>query len=190
MSFGIRKLTFSPSQPYRYEIMGELGELIFTAERDSPWLPNPTRRVTFRNPAGDLVATVEPPELLAPWREQVIYGLRFPGDEQPRYSIEESFPTVDRVLLRVPNYHMAWGNSAYVVRGSRYGLHFYELFDENDDLIGEITRPLSGPSYNVESQSPALSQSPLILATLAIIIDMVMADDEVEGRRDMSRSRE
>lgn len=180
MSFGIRKLTFSPEQPYRYEVLDESGDLILIAERDSPWLPNPTRRITFHNPAGEIMAKVEPPEVLAPWREQATYGLCFPGDESPRYVVVESFPLVDRVLLRVPNYHVAWGNSAYVVRGSRYGLRFYELFDENDNPIGEITRPHSGPHYNIECSSPALAQSPLILATLAIIIDMVMADDEVD----------
>ena len=188
--FDIRKLTFSPDQPYRYEIMNESGETILTAERDSPWLPNPTRRVTFRDPSGEVVATVEPPEVLAPWREQVIYGLCFPGEESPRYTVEETFPLVDRVLLRVPHYHMAWGDKAYVVRGSRYGLHFYELFDENDDLIGEIVRPLSGPNYSIACQAPALTQAPLILAMLVIIIDMVMADDEAGGKRGKSKSRE
>ena len=191
MSYTIRKQTYSDGQAYRYYISDDAGNLRYLAERTGMLLPSPTRLVEFFDPDHDPTGRLQPPDV-TPWQRERRYEV-FAGDEaeKPYAVIEEKWGLVDILLLRLPRYEVQLGKHNYVVRGSRYGEHFYEIFrpceeeewrdeervDEDEDRpreikVGEVERPTAGPSYTVESTAAPLRQALLVLAAVAILIDM------------------
>ncbi len=200
MSYTIRKLTYSDGRAYRYHIYDDAENLRYVAEPTGLLLPSPTRLVEFFDLDHNLSGRLQPPDV-APWRRGKRYEV-FAGKEteQPYTVIEEKWGLVDILLLRLPRYEVQLGQHRYVVRGSRYGEHFYEIFrpcEEEEEVgegmvegevkgaeedgeearpkevkVGQIQRPAAGPSYIVESDAAPLRQALLVLAALAILIDM------------------
>lgn len=207
MSYSIHKLTYSDGRAYRYHISDDAGNLRYVAERTGMLLPSPTRLVEFFDPDHNPSGRLQPPDV-APWRRGRRYEV-FVGEEaeEPYTVIEEKWGLVDILLLRLPRYEVQLGEYRYVVRGSRYGEHFYEIYrpcEEDEEVneeqvdeemgegedegtgegdeeeaearrevkVGHIQCPTAGPSYIVESDAAPLRQALLVLAALAILIDM------------------
>jgi hypothetical protein len=196
MSYTIHKQTYSDGRAYCYHISDVSGNLRYVAERTGMLIPSPTRLVEFFDPGHNLAGRLQPPDV-APWQRGTHYEV-FVGQEaeEPYAVIEERWGLVDILLLRLPRYEVQLGKHYYVVRGSRYGERFYEIFrpleeeergdeeevdeeraEEDEDRpketkVGEIERPTAGPSYTVESGAAPLRQALLVLAALVILIDM------------------
>jgi len=189
MSYTVHKLTYADGRAYRYQISDDAGNLRYVAEPTGLLLPSPTRLVEFFDLDHNLSGRLQPPDV-APWRRGKRYEI-FVGKEteQPYTVIEEKWGLVDILLLRLPRYEIQLGQHRYVVRGSRYGEQFYEIFRpcEEGDIketeedkeaspkevkVGQIQRPAAGPSYTVESDAAPLRQALLALAALVILIDM------------------
>nr|HID13720.1 hypothetical protein [Anaerolineae bacterium] len=188
MSYAIHKQTYSEGRAYRYHILNEAGNLRYVAERTGLLLPSPTRLVEFFDPDHNPVGRLQPPHV-APWRRGTRYEV-FVGEEAEdlRAVIRERWRLVDILLLRLPRYEVQLGEYRYVVRGSRYGERFYEIFRPRGETeatgegdkeakpkeikVGQIQRPTAGPSYIVETDAAPLRQAPLVLAALVILIDM------------------
>ena len=94
---------------------------------------------------------------------------------------------MDILLLRLPRYKVQLGRHHYIVQGSRYGEHFYEIFrlhEKSEDRVeeeqsqteevkvGRIQRSTAGPSYIAEVTVAPLRQSLLALAAVVILIDV------------------
>jgi hypothetical protein len=206
MSYAIQKQTYADGQAYRYHISDKTGRLRYVAEPTGYLLPSPTRLVEFFDPDHNRVGRIQPPDS-APWRRAERYEVFTGGEtEKPRAIILERWRLVDILLLRLPRYVMQLGKYNYVVRGSRYGGRFYQIFrprrreeveaeDEPEERIdaesnrshteeseeepqasevevGQIERPVAGPSYLVETEAAPLRQAPMVLAALVILIDM------------------
>jgi hypothetical protein len=202
VSYAIHKQTYAGGQAYRYHVSDEAGRLRYVAEPTGLLLPFPTRQVEFFDPDHSLVGRIRPPDV-APWQRGERYDVMVGKDaKEPRAVIRERWRQVDVLLLHLPHYEVQLGKYSYVVRGSRYGERFYEIFrprgeegigkaedgEQADEEIGEgekdpglpskdvevgyIQRPAAGPSYIVETDAAPLRQSPLALAALVILIDM------------------
>jgi len=203
MNYAIHKRTYADGQAYRYHISDEAGHLCYIAEPTGRLLPSPTRLVEFFDPDHNRTGRLQPP-VVAPWRRGKRYEVftYSEGEEtkEPHAVIQERWRLVDILLLRLPRYEVQLGDYCYLVRGSRYGERFYEIFhlrgeegidegtgkDEEIGKIGEngeehelkevkvgqIQRSTAGPSYIVEADAAPLRQAPLVLAALAILIDM------------------
>ncbi len=203
MSYAIQKQTYADGQAYRYHILDETDRLRYVAEPTGRLLPSPTRLVEFFDPDHNRVGRVQPADV-ASWRRAEQYEI-FTGEEteRPQATIVERWRLVDILLLRLPRYVMQLGTYSYVVRGSRYGGSFYQIFHlcEGEDVetvaehpasddggteteeseeepqnrevaVGQIERPVAGPSYLVETDAAPLRQAPIVLAALVILIDM------------------
>jgi hypothetical protein len=219
-TYTIHKLTYSDGRAYRYHIYDEAENLRYVAERTGMQLPSPTRLVEFFDPEENPSGRLQPPDI-APWLRGTRYEI-FAGEEaeEPYAVVQERWGLVDILLLRLPRYDVRFGKHRYVVRGSRYGAHFYDIYrphqdeqdeeegqepevaeepeapavedledidldleleDQTDDeerakpkdtRVGEIHRPAAGPSYIIKTQAAPLRQALLVLAALAILIDM------------------
>jgi hypothetical protein len=202
MKYAIHKLTYSDGRAYRYHVSNMAGHLCYVAEHTSMLLPCPPRLIKFFDPDQNPVGRLQPPDVLS-WQHETRYEL-FVGEtaEKPRAVIQEQWRPVDILLLQLPHYELQLGKYRYVARGSRYGIHFYEIFrphgKENSDekragketeknaemeakekgprpkevKVGEIQCPTSGPSYILETNAAPLRQAPLVLAALVILIDI------------------
>ena len=199
MSYAIDKLTYSDGRAYGYHISDEDGQLRYVAERTGLRLPSPTNLVEFfdpgRNPTGRLQ-----PLYIGPWRCAARYEVFVgQGPQELRTVIRKQWRLVDILLLRLPRYDVQLGQHRYVARGSRYGRKFYEILHsygegewtgeatEEDAAeaqggeeepsarevqVGQIRRQTAGPRYVVETIAAPLRQALLVLASLAILIDM------------------
>lgn len=128
MRAAIHKQTYSRGRAYRYRILDEAGQLCCIAEPTGLLLPTPTRRVEFFDPDQELVGRLQPTDV-ASWRRVKRYELCVGGGPgEPCAVIREWSPLVDVLLLRLPRYEVQLGPTRYVVRGSRYGERFYEIF--------------------------------------------------------------
>ncbi|MFQ6100042.1 MAG: hypothetical protein ACE5OS_02250 [Anaerolineae bacterium] len=131
MSYTIHKLTYADGRAYRYHISDEAGNLRYVAERTGMLLPSPTRLVEFFDPDHNPSGRLQPPEV-APWlrgkRYEVFVNKGGEEAEEPYAVIKETWRLVDILLLRLPRYEVQLGEHCYIVRGSRYGEHFYEIF--------------------------------------------------------------
>ena len=204
MNYGIYKQTYGGQEAYRYRIVDNADRLRYLAEPSDVFLPNQDRLVTFFDPDHDPIGWLALPQYpTGPWNG--LYDL-FLGDiEQPRATIEEQWGLVDMILLRLPRYVLHVGTRAYTFLGSRYGERLYEIFlpaegdeglvesgnlDEEGmkealqaarerwgEPVGEIVRPTRGPSYAVETEAAVLRQSPLLLASLVVVVDMLLYGD-------------
>jgi hypothetical protein len=124
----IHKQTYSGGRAYRYRVLDEAGQLCCVAEPTGLLLPNPTRLVEFFDSDHDLVGRLQPTDV-ASWRRVKRYELFVAREaEEPRAVIREWSRLVDLLLLRLPRYEVQLGTYRYVVRGSRYGERFYEIF--------------------------------------------------------------
>ncbi|RLD00313.1 MAG: hypothetical protein DRI77_00815 [Chloroflexi bacterium] len=199
MSYTIRKLTYSDGRAFRYHISDDVGNLRYIAERTGMFLPSPTYLLEFFDPDHNLSGRLQPPDV-APWQRGKHYEVFVGAAEEPYAAIQETWRLVDILLLRLPRYEVQLGAYRYIVQGSRYGGHFYEIFrprekkETNEEQVdegagedgeeetrakgemkvGQIQRPTVGFSYIVESDAAPLRQAPLVLASLVILIDMEM----------------
>jgi len=200
MTYEIHKLTYSDGRAYRYHISDAAGHLCYVAEHASMLRSSRTRLVEFFDPDQNPVGRLQPPDV-PPWCRPTHYEV-FVGAEvqEPRAAIQERWRLVDILLLRMPRYELQLGKHLYAARGSRYGAHFFEIFRPRSEKdldkerthttdteesgaqgdphelteikVGEIRRPTAGPSYVIETDAAPLRQAPLVLAALAILIDM------------------
>ena len=131
MSYTIHKQTYTDGRAYRYHISDEAGHLCYVAERAGLLLPSPTRLVKFFDSDHNPVGHLQPPDI-APWRRGKRYEVFVYSEgeeaEDPHAVIRERWRLVDALLLSLPRYEVQLGETCYVVRGSRYGEHFYEIF--------------------------------------------------------------
>lgn len=137
IAWTVRKMTYSDGRAYQYHISDEAGELRYVAKPTGLLLPIPTRLVEFfdtdRNPSGRLQ-----PQDVAPWLRATHYELLVGEDEEePIAVIQERWRLVDILLLRLPRYDVQFGENRYVIRGSRYGSHFYGIFRLGEEIVEE-----------------------------------------------------
>jgi hypothetical protein len=172
MIYSIHRCAFSPREPYRYHVSDPQGDDLYAIERSNPITPfaEQTIRVLDRN--GEALASVQPQA-----NGHVMYWIHFPNDAAPRFGIEHTHTLADQLLRRSPCFRLIGIEQDYIARGSRHGAHFYEIFDSADQWRGEITPQSRGATYTVESASPTLSQLPLLLSLLTVVIDLHHADD-------------
>ncbi|HUX78028.1 MAG TPA: hypothetical protein VMY40_15455 [Anaerolineae bacterium] len=200
MRTAIHKQTYSGGRAYRYRVLDEAGQVCCVAEPTGLLLPTPTRLVEFFDSDHELVGRLQPTDV-ASWRRVKRYELFVAREaEEPCAVIREWSRLVDVLLLRLPRYEVQLGTYRYVVRGSRYGERFYEIFrarggraEEVDEgveqgeeaeaagrrapkpreaRVGQIQRPAAGPSYVVETDAAPLCRAPTVLAAVVILIDL------------------
>jgi hypothetical protein len=124
----IHKQTYSGGRAYRYRVLDEAGQLCCVAEPTGLLLPTPTRLVEIFDSEHELVGRLQPTDV-ASWRRVKRYELFVGGGTEELCAvIREWSRLVDVLLLRLPRYEVQLGRTLYVVRGSRYGEHFYEIF--------------------------------------------------------------
>ncbi len=127
-TYTIHKLTYSDGRAYRYHVSDDADQLHYVAVRTGMLLPSPTRLVEFFDPQDTPTGRLQPPDV-APWLRGTRYEI-FAGEEteEPYAVIQERWGLVDILLLRLPRYEVQLGQHRYIVRGSRYGAHFYRIF--------------------------------------------------------------
>ena len=198
----VHKQTYTGGRAYRYHIVDEAGRLCYLAEPAGLLLPSPTRLVEFFAPDHSRVARLQPPRV-ARWRREKHYTVFVGrGTEEPHAVIRERWRLVDMLLLRLPRYDVQLEGDGYVVRGSRYGERFYEIFRSCDGeveqgrageeirryveteaqgeagprsremKVGQIERPTTGASYIVQTDATPLRQALLVLAAVVVLIDL------------------
>jgi hypothetical protein len=134
----IHKQTYSGGRAYRYRVLDEAGQLCCVAEPTGLQLPTPTRLVEFFDSEHELVGRLQPTDV-ASWRRVKRYELFVGGGaEEPCAVIREWSRLVDVLLLRLPRYEVQLGRTLYVVRGSRYGERFYEIFRAREGGAEEV----------------------------------------------------
>jgi hypothetical protein len=134
----IYKQTYSGGRAYRYRVLDEAGQLCCVAEPTGLQLPTPTRLVEFFDSEHELVGRLQPTDV-ALWRRVKRYELFVGGgSEEPCAVIREWSRLVDVLLLRLPRYEVQLGRTLYVVRGSRYGERFYEIFRAREGGAEEV----------------------------------------------------
>jgi hypothetical protein len=146
-AYTIHKLTYADGRAYRYPISDETRQIRYVAERTGMLLPSPTRLVEFFDPDHNLAGRLQPPDVL-PWLRVMCYEL-FVGEEteEPHAMIQEQWRLVDILLLRLPRYELQLGKHRYIIRGSRYGAHFYEIFrprEEGEEAEEEEAKEAEG----------------------------------------------
>jgi hypothetical protein len=128
LRIAVHKQTYSDGRAYRYHVSGEAGDLRYVAEPTGLLLPSPTRLVEFFDPHRNPVGRLQPSDG-AGWRRAKRYDVSVGEEmEEPYAVIWERLRLVDVLLLRLPRYEVQLGQYRYVVRGSRYGERFYEIF--------------------------------------------------------------
>jgi hypothetical protein len=134
----IHKQTYSGGQAYRYRVLDETGQLCCVAEPTGLQLPTPTRLVEFFDSEHELVGRLQPTDV-ASWRRVKRYELFVGGGAEELCAvIREWSRLVDVLLLRLPRYEVQLGRTLYVVRGSRYGERFYEIFRAREGGAEEV----------------------------------------------------
>jgi hypothetical protein len=198
----IHKQTYTGGRAYRYRVVDEAGRLCYLAEPTGLLLPSPTRLVEFFAPDHNRVACLQPPRV-ARWRREKHYAVFVGrGTEEPHAVIRERWRLVDMLLLRLPRYDVQLEGDGYVVRGSRYGERFYEVFRSCDGeveqgrtgeeirryveteaqgeagprsremKVGQIERPTTGVSYIIQTDAAPLRHAMLVLAAVVVLIDL------------------
>jgi hypothetical protein len=134
----IHKQTYSGGRAYRYRVLDEAGQLCCVAEPTGLQLPTPTRLVEFFDSEHELVGRLQPIDA-ASWRCVKRYELFVGGGAEELCAvIREWSRLVDVLLLRLPRYEVQLGRTLYVVRGSRYGERFYEIFRAREGGAEEV----------------------------------------------------
>jgi hypothetical protein len=198
----IHKQTYADGRAYRYRVVDEAGRLCYLAEPVGLSLPSPTRLVDFLAPDHSRAARLQPSQV-ARWRREKHYTVYFGRRTgEPHAVIRERWRLVDMLLLRLPRYDVQLGGDGYVVRGSRYGERFYEIFRScsgeveqaramegirrsvdmegqgevgprsREIEVGQIERPTIGSNYIVQTDAAPLLQAPLVLVAVVVLIDL------------------
>lgn len=164
-TYTIHKQTYSDGRAYRYRMSDDAGRLCYIAKRTGLLRPAPTRLVEFFDPDDNLSGRLQPPDL-APWLRASRYEL-YVGEEEaeaetevePQALIKETWNLVDILLLRLPRYQIQMGQNRYVIRGSRYSTHFYEIYDHTgEEEIEETPEVLE--DFDVEATEVAEPEEP------------------------------
>lgn len=174
--YSVQRETLSPGRPIRYRLCDDNGKTLYTAER-SEELFNLDQHLQFLDSAGGLAARLMPPRGRNIWSATSAYKLVLTDETKAHFTIEQIYSLVDRLLLRLPHYHLRVSEARYKARGSRHGEHFYELFDNKDHYLGQIDRLVHGPTFSIEGEPSPLMQMPLLLAALVIVIDLADTDN-------------
>jgi hypothetical protein len=198
----IHKQTYTGGRAYRYRVVDEAGRLCYLAEPAGLLLPSPTRLVEFFAPDHSRVGRLQPPQV-ARWRREKHYTVFVgKGTEEPHAVIRERWRLVDMLLLRLPRYDVQLEGDGYIVRGSRYGERFYEIFRScsreveqgrageeirrdtetqargeagprsREMKVGWIERPTTGSSYIAQTDAAPLRRALLVLAAVVVLIDL------------------
>jgi len=177
MIYSIHRHAFSPGRPYRYHVTDQTGNALYVIERSDPGFSFSEQSICILDTHGAAVATIEQPRDER-WLVSKTYWINFPDSAAaPRFGIEQTHTLADQVLHRSPHFRLIGVAPEYVARGSAHGAHFYEIFDAAEQPQGEIVPQWQGAAYTVESESPVLAQLPLLLSTLAVVIDLHHDDD-------------
>lgn len=176
MIYSIHRHTFSPGQPYRYDVTDPTGNALYCIERNDPCFTFNEQSISILDTNGAEVATIEQAHDERRPASRT-YWINFPDAAVPRFGIEQTHSAADQALRRSPHFRLIGVAPEYVARGSAHGAHFYEIFDADDQLQGEITPQWRGAAYTIESDSPVLAQLPLLLSALAVVIDLHHDDD-------------
>ena len=174
--YSIQRETLSLGRPIRYHFSDDNGRELYTAERTEEQF-NLDQHLQFLDAAGLPIARLIPPDDRNPWSATSTYRLLLTDEAEAHFTIEQTFSLVDRLLLRLPHYRLRANGTRYKVKGSRHGEHFYELFDTKDRYLGQIERPIHGPTFSIEGEPSPLMQLPLLLAALVILIDLAETDN-------------
>ena len=182
MIYHLYRDAFSEVYTYRYRLTDSNGKLILAAT----WLPPgegiQPPRIFFRDGKSRRVAHLDWES--RPWWQGDRFLLYLEGNETPILVIEEVWNMVDRLLLKMPRYRLRLPDGNVLeARGNRYSEHFYEIFvlpadkgawdeEESGTWLGEVVHPPVGPTYILKTISPMLTQAPLLLVALVIVMDM------------------
>ncbi len=182
MIYHLYRDAFSEVYTYRYRLTDSNGKLILAAT----WLPPgegiQPPRIFFRDGKSRRIAYLDWES--RQWWQGDRFILYLTGNETPILVIEEVWNMVDRLLLKMPRYRLRLPDGNVLeARGNRYNEHFYEIFvlpadkgtwdeEESGTWLGEVVHPPVGPTYILKTISPMLTQAPLLLVALVIVMDM------------------
>ncbi len=181
MIYHLYRDAFSEVYTYRYRLTDSNGKLILSAT----WLPPgegiQPPRIFFRDGKRRRVAHLDWES--RQWWQGDRFLLYLEEDSKPILIIEEVWNMVDRLLLKMPRYRLRLPDGNVLeARGNRYSEHFYEIFvlpadkgagdEEAGTWLGEVVHPPVGPTYILKTISPMLTQAPLLLVALVIVMDM------------------
>ncbi len=182
MIYHLYRDAFSEVYTYRYRLTDSNGKLILAAT----WLPPgegiQPPRIFFRDGKSRRIAYLDWES--RQWWQGDRFILYLTGNETPILVIEEVWNMVDRLLLKMPRYRLRLPDGNVLeARGNRYSEHFYEIFvlpadkgtwdeEESGTWLGEVVHPPVGPTYILKTISPMLTQAPLLLVALVIVMDM------------------
>ncbi len=181
MIYHLYRDAFSEVYTYRYRLTDSNGKLILSAT----WLPPgegiQPRRIFFRDGKSRRVAYLDWES--RQWWQGDRFLLYLNEESKPILVIEEVWNMVDRLLLKMPRYRLRLPDGNVLeARGNRYSEHFYEIFvlpadqgkwdEETGTWLGEVVHPPVGPTYILKTISPMLTQAPLLLVALIIVVDM------------------
>ncbi len=180
MIYHLYRDAFSEVYPYRYRLTDPSGALKLLATWDAAETSQP-ECIHFCRSNNERVGQLHWED--RGWWLGDRYNLFAETREHPQLArIEERWHLVDRLRLQLPRYriHLMEGNR-FEARGRRYGPAFYELFtlpaardvaEESGVWLGEIVHPVSGPTYQLQTDSPLLTTAPLLLMALVVIVDL------------------
>ncbi len=181
MSYHLYRDAFSEVYTYRYRLTNTDEELLLEATWPAAHAGPQPEEITLHNAQENEVGRLQ-------WQNRSWWrGDRFAlcgTDGKPMAQIAELWNIVDRLLLHLPRYQIQLPDGNRLeTRGSRYGERFYELFglpaqvsDETEEdtgvWLGEILHPPAGPTYILKTNSPLLTESPILIAAIMIVVDL------------------
>ncbi len=180
MIYHLYRDAFSEVYTYRYRLTDSNGKLILTATWPPPGEGAQPPRIFFQQ-GNRRIAHLDWED--RPWWQRDRFLLYLEEEAEPILVIEELWDVVDRLLLRIPRYRLRLPDgNVLLARGNRYGERVYEIFvlpadrkEEQEDVgtwLGEVIHPPVGPTYILKTISPLLTQAPLLLVALVIVVDM------------------
>jgi hypothetical protein len=171
---------FSEVYTYRYRLTDPQEKLIISATWSPPPSGSQPEVVNFQDADERRKGVLQ-------WEDRSWWlGDRFhliTSQRQRLALIEEHWNIVDRLLLHLPHYRLilADGNRL-AMRGSRYGETFYEISVLPADAetasgaegvwVGDVVHPDAGPTYVLETESPLLASTPLLVTAMLGVIDL------------------
>lgn len=176
MIYSIHRQAYSPYQPYRYAVTDQTGDTLYVIEPSDPTFLFAKQNIRVLDHNHATLASVQQPDM-GHSPESRTYWINFLDEDEPRFGVEHTQSRVDHLLRRSPHFRLIGLEPEYIARGSRHGTHFYEIFDADDQLQAEIVPQWRGAAYTIESESPVLSQRPLLLSILTVAIDLHQDDD-------------
>lgn len=181
MIYHLYRDAFSEVCTYRYRMTDEEDVLLLQALWPPMGLAAQPEQIFFESADGERVAFLN-------WEERGWWmGDRFHlflnGQEAALALIQEHWHIVDRLLLHLPRYRVTLRDGNELdVRGNRYSETLYEIFalpaagsnvtSEGGVRLGEMIHPPSGPTYTLHTESPLLTNVPLLLLALSVVADL------------------